>query len=363
MDAATGTIDSATAIRRVNDTLQGPVADVMGQLLPEFKGLARRQVYDRALNDLGLLERCFEAFRRERKHFRYIVVDGRHRPVEADDVPLSCGRTLQEVVAMVVRTAAKRYFRRTLDPKPVSRPAAGRQAAPAPSRADELYEAIKDYLLHEWQVPLVPAYADMSPGLVRTLGERLLTIRRTEDLRQLIAEPAAVDRLLAAVVDEAPAPAEPAPAGDLCARLLSDDGRRLRPEAFNEALLNPQVRACLPRAETVVRVGSVLREVGGAPARLLLTGLRLSTEQLTVMLFTAHQAVGAEVFARIFGQPGRPELILRVVERGLATGLGPDTPLAECAGFTRQLLARAAAGRGGQEALPTQPEGSYGLAP
>ena len=264
---------------------------------------------------------------------------------------------------MVVRTAAKRYFRRTLDPKPVAKAAAGRQPAPAPSRADELYEAIKDYLLHDWQVPLVPAYADMSPGLVRTLGERLLTIRRAEELRQLIAEPAAVDRLLAAADQAPPVPAEAAPVADLCARLLSDDGRRLRPEAFNEALLNPQVRARLPQAETVVRVGSVLREVGGTPARLLLTGLRLNAEQLTVMVFTAHQAVGPEVFARIFGQPGRPELILRVVERGLATGIGPDTPLSECADFTRQLLVRAAAGRGGQEAHPTRPEGSYGLAP
>ncbi len=359
MTVAPPDIDTATAIRRVNDTLRGPVADVVAQFLPELRGLPRGTVYERALDDLDLLSRCFEVFRRERKQFRYVVVDGRHRPVTEDDVPLSCGRTLQEVTAMVVRTAAKRYFRRTLDPAAAKAAASRRSAVPlrhpvaarrprAHSAADDLYEAIKDYLLHDWQVPLVPAYADMSPGLIRTLGARLLTIRRVEELRQLIADPAAVDRLLAELDAAAAAPeAETAPVADLCARLLSSDGQRLRPEAFNQALLTPEVRAQLPQADTVVRVNEVLRDVGGVPARLLLTGLRLTTEQLAVMIFNARQAVGPEVFLRLFGQPGKPELVLRVVERGIATGIGPETPLADCAAFVRRLFNRAAAGRVG----------------
>jgi hypothetical protein len=359
MTAASTDIDSATAIRRVNDTLRGPVADVVSQFLPELRGLPRGKVYDRALDDLDLLSRCFEVFQRERKQFRYIVVDGRHRPVTGDDVPLSCGRTLQQVVAMVVRTAAKRYFRRTLDPaaaKAAPRRSAAQLRQPVAVRrpkvasaADDLYEAIKDYLVHDWQVPLVPAYADMSPGLVRTLGARLLTIRRVEELRRLIADPAAVDQLLAEL-DAAAAVelvAAATPLADLCARLLSADGRRLRPEAFNEALLRPEVRSQLPQADTVVRVNEVLRDVGGVPARLLLTGLRLTTEQLVVVIFNARHAVGPEVFLRLFGQPGKPELVLRVVERGIASGIGPETPLAECAAFVRRLFTRAAAGRVG----------------
>ena len=360
MTAVTTDIDSATAVRRVNDTLRGPVADVVSQYLPELRGLPRGMVYERALDDLDLLSRCFEVFRRERKQFRYIVVDGRHRPVAEDNVPLSCGRTLQQVTAMVVRTAAKRYFRRTLDPAAAKalqhRPAAQLKRPVAvrkpkvQSAADDLYEAIKDYLLHDWQVPLVPAYADMSPGLVRTLGARLLTIRRVEELRRLIADPdpAAVDRLLAELDAAAAEPeVEVAPVADLCALLLSPDGQRLRPEAFNQALLAPEVRSQLPQADTVVRVNEVLRDVGGVPARLLLTGLRLTTEQLAVVIFNARQAVGPEVFLRLFGQPGKPELVLRVVERGIAAGIGPETPLSDCAAFVRRLFTRAAAGRAG----------------
>lgn len=349
-------IDSATAVRRVNDTLRGPVADVVAQFLPELRGLPRGSVYERALDDLDLLSRCFEVFRRERKQFRYIVVDGRHRPVAEDNVPLSCGRTLQQVTAMVVRTAAKRYFRRTLDPAAakapprrsaaqLKRPVAVRKPK-VHSAADDLYKSIKDYLLHDWQVPLVPAYADMSPGLVRTLGARLLTIRRVEELRRLIADPAAVDRLLAELEEAAAVPkAEAAPVADLCARLLRADGQRLRPEAFNEALLSLEVRAQLPQADTVLRVNEVLRDVGGVPARLLLTGLHLTAEQLAVIIFNARDAVGPEVFLRLFGQPGKPELVLRVVERGIAGGIGPQTSLADCAAFIRRLFSRAAAGR------------------
>ncbi|MBI3445285.1 MAG: hypothetical protein HY055_07960, partial [Magnetospirillum sp.] len=187
--------DTATAVFRINGTLQGPVVDILGQFLPELKALPRDQAYDRTLDDLDLLTRCFQIFRRERPRFRYVLVDERRRPVAEDNVPLSCGRTLAEVIAMVVRTAAKRYFRRKLSPGAARAETLAAEAAPQPAKsasrspADELYDAIKAYLLHEWQVPLVPAYSEMNPALVRRIGAKILDCREPESLARLIADP------------------------------------------------------------------------------------------------------------------------------------------------------------------------------
>jgi hypothetical protein len=326
--------DQATAVKRVNETLKGPVAMVLSRLVPELKGMHPTDVYDRTLDDLDLLHRCFQTFRTERKKFGTIVVDSRNVTVEDDTSALRCGRTLQEVVAMVVRTAAKRHFRRVL-PK-------AKGAVPR-SPADELYEAIKEYLLHEWQVPLVPTYADMSPSLVRSLGTRLLDIREIEELRRLIDDPAAAAALPERKGDGEEGGSE---LSDRIAQFLTPDGQRLKVEAFNAVLLMPEVRAQLPQAERALKVTDMLRGVGGIQARLLMTGLKLSPEQFAVMVITAHGLIGPDVFTRLFGVPGQPELVLRIIARALAAGIGEGTPLPQCAAFTRLLFASAGAGAG-----------------
>ena len=328
------TINHPSAVKRVNETLKGPVAMVLSRLLPELKGMPSAEVYDRTLDDLDLLERCFQMFRTERRRFSTIVVDSRNITVNDDDTALRCGRTLQEVIAMVVRTAAKRHFRRVVAQPP---------GAPPRSAADELYESIKDFLLHEWQVPLVPTYAGMTPSLVRTLGTRLLDIREIAELRRLIDDPAAAAAPMAGPQAGADSPAVPT-VSDRVAKLLTPDGQRLKVEAFNAVLLMPEVRAVLPNSDRVLKVTDVLREVGGVQARLLLTGLKLSPEQFAVMVITAHGLVGTDVFNRLFGMPGQPELVLRIIARAIAAGIGEATSLAQCAAFTRLLFASSGAG-------------------
>ncbi|MBI2235991.1 MAG: hypothetical protein HYU60_03390 [Magnetospirillum sp.] len=322
------TVDGPTAVRRVNDTLQGPVVDILCQFLPELRSLTRREAYESALNDLGLLERCFKVFREERRGFRFVTVDERHRPVTDENGMLSCGRTLAEVIAMVIRTAAKRYFRRKA------------------TAADELYDAIQDYLLHDWQVPLVPAYAEMSPSLVRSLGARLLEFREPEALIRLTVDSSA-GRAAAASAQAAAdppaaaaAPSEPArPAAELGV-ILSADHKRLVPAAFTATLLEPDVRAVLKQPEQVLRSTDVLRGVGGEVTATLVVGLGLSKAQLVVFLLISHECIGAEVFGRIFGIPGRPHLVARIVEHAQRAGIGRDAGLPACATFVRTLFAR-----------------------
>jgi hypothetical protein len=349
--------DTATAVFRINSTLQGPVVDILGQALPELRAIPREQAYDRTLDDLDLLTRCFQFFRQEQQRFRSVLVDERKRPVAEDNVPLSCGRTLAEVIAMVVRTAAKRYFRRTIT-RPASRPEVTARTA-----ADELYDAIKAYLLHEWQVPLVPTYAEMDPALVRRVGAKILDAREPEMLARLIADPDTQIRPDMPAMTEAPsrpemavmslglsrapqvAPVPPAarinhPKSAALDDILTADRQLLRVDAFTHVLLDPEVRACLPNADQIVKIGDVLRGVGATPATLLVEGLGLRKDQLAVMLMIAQDSIGSTVFGRLFGPRADPELVARIVDRARIRGLGPDADVLDCAVFMRGVFAR-----------------------
>lgn len=227
----------AQIIRQINLTLEGPVAEVMAQLVPELKKLPRRGVLEHVLDDPELLDRCFKAFRSNIERFRTLLVDQQNVPVEQADAILACGRSLDDVVAMVVRTHAKRHFRKRLDgdsrglkggKKKAAKPESGgglmerlvrlfaaSQAAPLPqrSRGEILYDAFQEHLLHDWQVPLVQEYSTLSPQLVRRLGKRILDYKVPEDIKRLKESP-----------NEPPVPST-------------------RPDAIPDFLLSPKARA------------------------------------------------------------------------------------------------------------------------
>lgn len=405
-----------SVVRRITATLQGPVMETLGELVPEVRRLPRRNGLEALLDDVELLHRCFLAFRTSPERFRALLINKHKVPVEDAESLLECGRSLDQVVAMVVRTAAKRHFRAKLDGGPRAlraRPLhrAQRQGlldrlrallggAPPPSlgyqppksRGEALYEAFQDYLLHDWQVPMIPEYALLSPGTVRRLGSRLLDYRIAEDIRRLRVDPdnpppptplvdaeqqaragAPLPAFLTAPKDGAPPAAdttvtappasgtEPAPVAittaetrvsdgmaklepteadrtvkDERARLddiLSSDGKRLKANAFTLVLLDPLVRAAIPNSEQTVRITAILGTVNGLAGKMLVGELGLRTDQLAVFLMTAHAALGDKRFETAFGIPGRPEYVGRIVERAKIYKIGQDTPLPAIADF------------------------------
>jgi len=368
------------AIRRINLTLEGPVADVLAQMVPELKKLPRRGVLERVLDDPDLLDRCFKAFRAEPERFSALLIDRQNLPIDQADAMLACGRTLDEVVAMVVRTCAKRQFRQRLDG--VSRPLRGgadrprgkspdsllkrlsQLFSPPPpprrSRGDILYDSFKEHLRHDWQVALVPDYSTLSPQLVRRMGARILDYRIPEDIKRLrespfnpppptrLPEPAAESAAaLPPPRPPAPGPGMPpppvaGPGGDARARIadiLTADQKRLRPEAFTLILLNPEVRAALSQPEQTVRLTGQLAEVGGLPAKRLIGELGLRPEQLVVMVLTIYEMVGAEMFRRSFGLTGNLEYVGKFIDRAKAGGIDQTTSLNDIAAFCRRLFA------------------------
>ncbi|KAF0224098.1 MAG: hypothetical protein FD176_1496 [Rhodospirillaceae bacterium] len=112
---STTAIDHAAVVRKINATLQGPVIEVLAELVPEVRHLPKRNALEVILDDVDLLDRCFQAFRSNPEQFRHLLIDRRKVAVDDAEALLECGRSLDQVVAMVVRTAAKRHFRSRLD--------------------------------------------------------------------------------------------------------------------------------------------------------------------------------------------------------------------------------------------------------
>ncbi|MGE5506710.1 MAG: hypothetical protein ACM31L_19970 [Actinomycetota bacterium] len=374
-----GLADHVRTVRRLNAMLRGPVTEVIGELVPEVKALPRSRAFDAILDDPALLHRCFEAFHTNRERFRELLVDAKKVPVEEADALLACGRTLDQVVAMIVRTCAKRHFRLKLDgsSEPRRRPqaVATRTADPglfvrvatmlgfhlshAPalplSRGETLYRAFGDYLRHDWQVPLVPEYTRLSPQVVRRLGARILLYRGVDEIRVLQRNPDApapkpkAQPVAAPKAKQpegpamAPAPELAAPARDERARfdeILSGDGKRLKSSAFTASLLEPKVRAVLPNSEQMVRVTGMLSSVGGLAAKMLVGELGLRKDQLAVLLLTAAECLGEDNFTRAFGVPGTPDYVARIVSRAKAVGINQGASLADVAAFVNKTFGK-----------------------
>lgn len=350
------------AVRRVNDTLQGSVIGILSQFLPELKTLPRDRAYQRTLDDIGLLDRCFKVFRSQRDKFASVLVDQAQHTVTDDSTQLACGRSLEQVVAMIVRTAAKRHFRRRHTPVHTPKaesahrrlhqrlgrlfkappPVTALHATPLRGRAEELYDALKANLLHEWQVPLVPTYAEMSPNLARSLGDKLLELKDVDHLRRVVADPEEAAKLFE-TPEQQQAATDPAPRRDDRARLseVLAPGGGLKVESFARVLQMPDLRAQLRPRPVDSPLSQPLRETGTMPAKLLVAELGLRLDQLATVLLVAHETVGAESFATFFGPAANAAVVMRLTQRARQAGLGQNSSLADCAQFVRDLFKRA----------------------
>lgn len=349
------------AVRQVNEALQGSVLAVLCQFLPELKKLPADRAYERTLDDIGLLDRCFQVFRARRDKFQSILVDAAQRPVSDDSTQLACGRSLEQVVAMIVRTAAKRHFRRRHAPHAAKASAAHQRlhqrltklftAPPPPTslhatalrgRAEELYDALKAHLLHEWQVPLVPTYAEMSPNLARSLGEKLLELKDIAQLRKVVDDPEEAAKLFE-TPEQQRAARDPGPRRDERARLsdILAPGGGLKIEAFAKVLQKPDLRAQLRPRPTDQPLSQPLRETGTMAAKLLVAELGLRLDQVATVLLVAHETIGAESFTRFFGPNADAAIVIRLTQRARQAGLTQASGLGECAEFVRQLFKRA----------------------
>jgi hypothetical protein len=239
--------------------LRGEVIDIYLEHVPAFKGLDRAKVYDMVMSNPALAAECYSLFTRRPELFKHLMVDKDGAPVADEKTRLSCGRSLAEVTAMVVRAVAKRHFLRRFKPAPVAAPEPPKlpisdriiylfkKRPPAPkvrrkaTRGDSLYRAMRHYLLYHWQLPLIPHYTPLPVSLVKQLGAKILEYKTVGSLKVLLKE--------GAPKEEGAASAEEA-------------GQREQPAA-------PVIRVRMPQSERAETVGQAKLEAMWTVAKAL----------------------------------------------------------------------------------------------
>lgn len=320
------------AVHFINEALRGPAAAIFRGLIPAFGSIHRDRFYDTVMDSTELLSGCLQIFQLQRRHFSALLVDERGREVHDDRVRLRCGRSVQDIVAMIVRTHAKRHFRVALGSDPND---------PA-SRAGRLYLALRDYLLHDWQVPLVPHYAPLPVETVLRLGPGLLDLRDAEAVRTLTpsAPPVVSPPALAAALPPPPPPAPPPTPAPL-PRLVPAANALGRPSSPQEefwwdALTDRTVAQILGnRSPSEMReLVAALAGVNDAVRSELFAGLSLTTFQAAICLATAYRVLGRNSFANLFGLPGKPDKIAVIAKRLRERGAGSRSDLKTLARLT-----------------------------
>ena len=383
------------ALIRINRALDTVVMDTLREVMPEVRALPKGQTLSYILDDLGLLARCFIAYRENPEKFRRIL----HKPhrggaVLTSDELLYCGRSFDEVVGLIVRTSAKRHFLQEIDHdmrpfrsgKFLSRNEMSLiqviksffgQKFERPkemTKGMQQYEAIADHIHHDWQVPLVPEYAVMPIEIIEKLGEQILDYKLASELQQLRQDPdnppppsklkprplfvpPPPEKEIVEAVAEEPEPAvmsgtittsrvdlvevpthstEPTDRRARLDEVLTGDGKRVKVAAFNTMLLDPAIQALLPENTMSVRVGDVLSLVGGNAVKMLVNTLGLRQDQLAVMLICAHGSFGEKPFVSLFGPNGRIDAVTSIIGRMQDSGITQDTPLEDIAAMANR---------------------------
>lgn len=310
------TAPAAEPVDAIRTVLQRDIADVLHQHLPALAMVPVAKVYDHVLDDPIVCDQAFRLLRNRPELFKDVIVTPERLFPTSDGEPLWCGRTLAEAIALVVRACARRYFKRRLRaprPKPVApaiglwrgiglalglaKPAAPVRRKASPSPGDRLFQAMRDLLLYDWQVPLIPTYAALSPQLVTALGPRLLEFR--DPLRlQLLADPSTETAMI-----EGKPP------------LLLSDARRLIASAtdtINSEVLwsvcqKMRMAALFPGFDLAEMRRAVSFIVATSPVALqvFLPVLGDDIRKFTLYLFTAYGKFGPTRYRQVFGDEGQ----------------------------------------------------------
>lgn len=287
-------IDHNQAVKSITEALKGPVAEVFRNLVPGFGEFNGAMFYDSVISNPDMLHGCLLIFRKRRDAFSHLLVDSKGRLVNDDFVALRCGRTVHDIIAMIVRTHAKRHFKDALGGDPNDKT----------SKSGRLYNAMNEYLIHEWQVPLVAHYAPLPAHKMKELGPALLDLKTSAEVDALVAKAGGVP------VNGKAVPTLPPPSVAKEEPVLVETNSR-EYDFWWETLNDPQVRNTLgPLHDNDKReLVAAFCSISEASRNELLGGFSLSLFQGAVLLARCYQGLGRATFAQVFGKPGSPDVV------------------------------------------------------
>jgi len=304
---ATAVEQNNNAIEAVREALRTDVIEVIRSQIAELQTMSREAAYEHVMSRPLLLDGCFQLFRMRPQIFREVVVDDSGTPVTNDNVVLRCGRTLGDAITLVVRAAAKRYFR--------SNSHMIQGGGKGPRAAETLYGVLSHYLRFDWQAGLIPNYIELPPSLIGTLGEYLLEFREGAQIMGL--------RDHDPLIEDGGPP------------LLLDSAKRLfeggKDTLDSEVLWKVCQRMKLARVlanESVrdlrIAVSNIITASPEALAEMMPT-LGGDVRRFTVFLFVVYSRHGVQFFKTHFGTGGRSYVIRRWMTRLRQNPIPPPT--------------------------------------
>ncbi|MEW5729670.1 MAG: hypothetical protein AB1918_17710 [Pseudomonadota bacterium] len=328
---ATGSELPQAPVETIRTVLRRDVADVLRAHLPVLAMVPRDKIYDRVMDDPALLHQAFKLFRAQPELFKAFLMTRERQLPESDGDALWCGRSLAEIVALVVRACARRYFHRRL-PAPrrvVKPPAPGfwkgvaislglvspaptrRQRKPGASPGEKLFLAMRDLLLYEWQVPLIPAYAALEPQTVVALGPRLLELRESDRLHVL------ADPMAAAQFAQGKTPL----LLDKADRLMVNDGAGINAEVLWTLSQKMHIGFLFPEWDTNELRRAVSMVSATAPQALatLVPAFGHDVRAFALFLFSAYGRMGNVRYKQVFGPEGQPWVVRALAETARRT--------------------------------------------
>lgn len=352
-------VDKDAAFRKeIITTIKGPVTDKVTKLIPALAAFPNP--YTSVLATPDLLYACMQLVRTKRELFGEFLVDSAGNPVTEDDKPLRCERSLNQIISMVVRSGAKAYAAKRFAPPEADAKAQAKTRPepksllekitalvsgkwgdaevpkPSPTHADVFYNAISDYLDYDWQVPLIPYFAELPVKLIREMGRGVTTLRTPEGIAALAdigrhsmdqAKRILSDDMMREMLDTQPLAAKGvAFLGKERYDYLHGTVYDKMGEKFWEMCVDTDRLEAMEvqNAKDLEQMASHLHILSGEAINQMVRFLQFS--QIPIMLEVGTEKLGEEKFSEIFGVPGNKKLIKMFCEKIKVAKLEPDDP-------------------------------------
>jgi len=336
-------------------TIKGPLFDRITSLIPALASYP--DPYGQVIATPDLLHACLQLVRTRRDKFQDFMVDSAGAPVLVDDLPLRCERSVDQVISMVVRSGAKAYAQRRFAPpessKPPPKPEAksllekvvalvsgkwGEAEIPKPglTQADHFYNAIKDFLDYDWQVPLIPYFAELPVKLIRELGRGVTTLRTPDGILALAdigrhsldqAKRILSDAMMREMLDTQPLAAKGiAFLGKERYDFLHGAVYDKMGEKFWEMCVDCERLEAMEvqNAKDLEQMASHLHILSADSINQIIRFLQFA--QIPIFLEIGSDKLGEEKFGEIFGTPGNKKLTKMFCEKISVARLDPADP-------------------------------------
>jgi len=356
--AAVKPVDKDAANRKeVIRTIKGPGVARLVELVPPFA--AYSDVYATVMKSPEMLSGCLKLFRKEREKFQDLLVDGAGNQVTDDDTQMRCNRSVNQVIGMVVRSGCKAYAEARWADEPGAKPQVvnpatkslldklvslvrgkwteAEQPKPAPNQGEKFYAAIKDHLEYDWQVELIPYFAELPIKLLVELGRGCTTLRNPEAIAQLAdigrhnmeqARKIMADDMMREMLDTQPLAAKGvAFLGKERYEFLHGAVYERMGDKFWEMCVDcERLEAMEERnAKDLEQMADFLHIISAETINQVVRLLQYA--QMPVFLNCAFDKLGEEKFTEIFGTPGKKKLIKVFCEKTAAYKLDPNEPI------------------------------------